>query len=277
MKSGGKENQFFESDAKIITNIEEDPKITETAAVSRDITEELKLRSIVEAANLTENIGYVFSGIRHELGNPINSVKTTLTVLNNNLSIYSKEKIREFTERSLKEINRVEYLLKLLKNYSQYETPDIRPERIDLFLNNFFTLVADDFKKKRIDITLDIQAPDVLGYADPRALNQVFLNIFSNSADALEDTNSPVIAVRQYMVNDKVCIEISDNGRGMTEKEQESLFKPFNTTKRGGTGLGLVIVQKMLAQMNSSIKIISKLNVGTTIIILLESELSNAL
>jgi signal transduction histidine kinase len=58
---------------------------------------------------------------------------------------------------------------------------------------------------------------------------------------------------------------VKDNGCGMTEEQLQNLFKPFYTTKEKGTGLGLVIVKKLLAAMNGSIKISSLKDVGTTI------------
>ncbi len=81
-----------------------------------DITEKMRLNAIAEAVNTMNNLGYIFSGIRHELGNPINSIKTTISVCKKNLQTYSKETISEFIDRVLSDITRVEILLKDLKN-----------------------------------------------------------------------------------------------------------------------------------------------------------------
>ncbi len=82
---------------------------------------------------ILENLGYVFSGIRHEIGNPLNSIKMTLSVLLKNIDSFSKEQVKEFIERSLDETSRIEYLLTALKNFSLFETPVIKKERIDEF------------------------------------------------------------------------------------------------------------------------------------------------
>ena len=77
----------------------------------RDITDKLRLESIAEAVNSMNNLGYVFSGIRHEIGNPINSAKMALTVLKEDFDDFSKEETVEFVDRVLGELLRVEFLL----------------------------------------------------------------------------------------------------------------------------------------------------------------------
>ena len=71
----------------------------------RDITESARLESIAEAVNAMENITYIFSGLRHELGNPINSIKMTLSVLKKNLGRYSLTTVQEYVDRTLAEIS----------------------------------------------------------------------------------------------------------------------------------------------------------------------------
>ncbi|MDR2861749.1 MAG: hypothetical protein LBV07_04305, partial [Syntrophobacterales bacterium] len=82
----------------------------EIIMLCRDITEKIRLENIAESVQLMSNIGYIFSGIRHEIGNPINSIKMTMSVLKNNIRRYSQDKILEYADRVLNEIHRVEYL-----------------------------------------------------------------------------------------------------------------------------------------------------------------------
>ena len=263
---------LFEEEMRISPVRDEIGAIINFVAISRDITGQKRLESIAEAANLMTNIGYIFSGIRHEIGNPINSIKMALTVLNNNMATYSREMIKEFTERCLGEIIRVEYLLRALKNFSMFETPDVSCVRLDLFIKDFVALVDDDFRKKDIAIHVELPNGPVFGYADPRAMHQVFLNLFTNAADALTDVEAPRITVVLKKETRLVCIEVSDNGIGMSESEIINLFQPFYTSKANGTGLGLVIVKKMLAKMNSTIKIRSQKGLGTRVLIFIPED-----
>jgi len=267
-----KDASLYEEEIVISPVKDENNTILNFVSTSRDITSKKRLESIAEAANLMTNIGYIFSGIRHEIGNPINSIKMALTVLNNNIDTYSIDMIKEFTERSLAEVLRVEFLLKALKNFSMYEHLDIKKISIDDCLKNFINLITDDFKKKNIVIQSHFPDHPVYAVADSRALHQVLLNLFTNAADALTHRESPVITLTLQKKIRLIKLEVSDNGCGMTAEERSDLFKPFYTSKTNGTGLGLVIVKKMLSKMNSTITIQSEKNNGTRVMIFIPED-----
>lgn len=267
-----KDNSLYEEEIVISPVKDERNRIINFVSTSRDITSKKRLESIAEAANLMTNIGYIFSGIRHEIGNPINSIKMALTVLNNNIDTYPISMVKEFTERSLAEVLRVEYLLRALKNFSLYEKLDIKKICIDDCLKNFVTLITDDFQKKNITIRSNFPDVPVYAFADPRALHQVLLNLFTNAADALNGVSSPTITLRLRKKVRLIKIEVIDNGCGMTAEERSDLFKPFYTSKTNGTGLGLVIVKKMLSKMNSTISIQSEKKSGTRAMIFIPED-----
>jgi signal transduction histidine kinase len=233
----------------------------------RDITENARLESIAEAVNAMENITYIFSGIRHELGNPINSIKMTLSVLKKNLDRYSQATVQEYVDRTLAEIVRVEYLLKSLKSFSMFENPIIQNVDLPDFMDLFRSLVADDLGKNGIKIKITTSPKAKWARADPRALQQVMLNLIANAANALEDRDNPEIVISTVKKNGLIWIDVEDNGVGIPSEDQKNLFKPFYTTKPHGSGLGLAIARKMLAKMHSRIGIMSREGVGTTVTI----------
>ena len=230
-----------------------------------DITERKRLEAIAEAANLMDNLGYIFAGIRHEIGNPLNSVKMALSVLDKNLDRYPRQTIREFVGRSLGEVSRVEYLLKALKNFSMFETPDVEDVDLTSFLNNFRSLIEQDFASKGIHVFLDLPKENVAARTDPRAFHQVMLNVVTNAADAVAQCERPMIDISVIKAPGFVKVRVGDNGCGMTEDEHKNLFRPFYTSKPNGTGLGLMIVKKMLSKMNSSVHIESRPQKGTSV------------
>ncbi|HNG93634.1 MAG TPA: PAS domain-containing protein [Acidobacteriota bacterium] len=244
-------------------------------AVFRDVTEKNRLESIAEAVNMMDNVGFIFSGIRHELGNPINSIKVALTVLQQNLELAPRSDLDKYLRRSFSEIGRVEYLLQSLKTFSLHEKPRLKPVVIHSFLEKFLQLVEEDFAKRNIQIEIYLPDDPIAVLADPRALQQVFLNLFSNAADALAGLPNPVIDVQVRVAGNQVLIAVCDNGIGITSKQMEHLFKPFNTSKPHGTGLGLVIVKKMLVNMRGTIHIESLAQAGTQVTLSLELALES--
>ncbi len=230
-----------------------------------DITSKRRMEAVVEAANLTTNLGYIFSGIRHEIGNPVNSIKMALTVLQKNLKSYDLATIGEFVDRSLAEVMRLEYLLKALKNYSLFESPDVQSVQIDQFMDNFLPLIKSDLENRKIKIHTKIEKNDTIALTDPRALHHVLLNLLTNAADAVEEQDHPNITISVTRESPRIIIKVDDNGSGIAETDRNNLFKPFFSFFPQGTGLGLVIVQKMLFSMNSSISIDSIQDFGTTV------------
>ena len=250
---------------------DKDENIFNYVFICRDVTETRRLESIAEAVNMMDNVGYIFSGIRHELGNPINSVKMALTVLEKNLEKWDKEQIGVYINRSMSEISRVEYLLRTLKSFSLHENPEMDKVSLTHFMENFICFTKEDFEKRGIEIELSAKDENTGAWCDPRALHQVMLNLIANAADALKEKENPKITISLRRIKTRVQVSVEDNGSGMNEKQIGNLFKPFYTSKENGTGLGLVIVQKMLTRMNGTISIESKTDAGTQVKFTLET------
>lgn len=246
-------------------------------AIKRDITERIRLESIAQAVNTMNNMGYIFSGVRHEIGNPVNAIKITLNMLKENINRFDQTVIHEYLQRTIDEVRRIEYLLKAFKNFNMYEHMVLEDIDIRSFMDKLLTIVKDVFSKRGIPISLEISPDSDYCYADPRALHQVLLNILINAGDACDGKKEPTISIVVSRHDEKMInIQVKDNGSGMTEDQMRNLFKPFFTTKPDGTGLGLVIAKKMLTLMNGLIEVKSEKGRGTIVSILLPRS-SNAL
>lgn len=243
--------------------------LSTTIIMMSDVTEQRRMETMMQATNLTENLGYVFSGIRHEIGNPVNSIKVALSVLQSNLEEYDKKTIGEFIDRSQQEIARIEYLLLALKNFSLLEQPIVEELSGNDFINNFITLVKTDFEKNRIKVQSLLPDNDFPLWVDGRALHHILLNLFTNAADAVAERRYPVITVCVTEKKEMVEIRIEDNGSGISDTEKKHLFKPFFTSKLSGTGLGLVIAKKLINTMNGDIFLESYEGIGTSAILTL--------
>ncbi|HEY6011185.1 MAG TPA: PAS domain S-box protein [Nitrospirota bacterium] len=240
-------------------------EIVNYVSVKRDITEKLRLESIAESVSTMSSIGYVFSGVRHEIGNPINSINAVLSVLKARLDTLSPEAVRENLGKMSDQIARVEYILRSLRTFNLYETQEIQNVKVPAFMESFLPLVRGDFATKGIDIDVEVSPDAEWMRVDPRALQQVLLNLLANAADAVSGRESPRISLRISRDSGKIRLQVRDNGHGIPAEHLQNIFKPFYTTKEHGTGLGLVIVRKMLTRMNASIDIQSAKDLGTVV------------
>lgn len=233
--------------------------------VGRDVTERERLEAVASAVNMMDNVGFIFSSIRHELGNPVNSIKTALSVLREQIDEVPHATVLDYLDRTLKEIGRVEYLLKAFKAFNMFEHPRIEPVGVNRFLGEFLGLLGDDFAKRGIAVHLHAAAG--LGYAliDPRALNQALLNLVANAADALEGGAEPRIVLSAHRRGRRIFLNVADNGRGMSAEQIDKIFRPFFTTKPNGNGLGLAIVKKLVTKMGGMVDVVSAPGIGTTL------------
>lgn len=246
-------------------------EISSYISVKRDITEQLRLESLAEAINIADNIGYVFSGIRHEIGNPVNAIRMTLSMLRKKLEGTDQADATGYIQRCLDELGRVQYLLDNLKNFSMFEHPRVAELDLRDFLEKLHSLVRSDLEKKGVAVQLRVEPEAARCRADRRALQQVMLNVITNASEACHGRPDAAVTVSATRSGDDVHVLVADNGAGMTEEEIRNLFRPFHTTKPGGTGLGLVIARRLLNRMGCTIEIQSEKDMGTIVDIRLPS------
>ena len=240
-------------------------EIVDYVSVKRDITEKLRLESIAESVSTMDSIGAVFSGVRHEIGNPVNSMNMILGILRAKLDSLPLENVREYLVRMTDQVGRIEYLLRSLKTFNLYESQEPQDVSVSEFMERFMPLVRDDFRKR--DITVESIVPPDAGWmhTDPRALQQVLLNIMTNASDAVAGREDATVSIAVEHSGGMVRLQVKDNGCGIPEDKLGEIFKPFYTTKKQGTGLGLVIVRKMLTTMGGTITIQSSGGAGTVV------------
>jgi PAS domain S-box-containing protein len=253
-------------------------------ALQRDVTEVRRMEALAEAVNLADNIGYTMTSMRHELGNPVNSMKAAITLLRSTFGSQSQETIERTLGHVLDEIRRIEYLLRGMRSFNAFETPAVETVALSPFLARFVETVATDAAARGCAIRMEEDSPSLTVNIDPRALYQILINLVTNALEAMEgqsshhhsltniDLRNPRDNRNDWLIRIRVSrgfkgtveIAVIDNGPGIDASKLHRVFHPFFTTKRNGTGIGLAIVKKLLAQMDAGIEVVSSVNVGST-------------
>jgi two-component system, NtrC family, sensor kinase len=242
------------------------------------------------------SIGQLAAGVAHEINNPMGFITSNLTSLSKyaeRLDTYIaalqgslfacsghsglaeldqlRQKLKvdyiisdmnELIKESLDGANRVRRIVQDLKSFSRLDQVEETRANLNECLETTINIAWNELK---YIATLERQfgeIPEIL--CNPQQLNQVFLNLLVNAAQAMDRQGS--IMVKTWDEPGWVCVSVSDTGRGMPEEVQQHVFEPFFTTKPAGkgTGLGLSISADIIRKHHGTISVASEPGKGTT-------------
>ncbi|GAA59015.1 sensor histidine kinase [Pseudoalteromonas sp. BSi20652] len=168
---------------------------------------------------------------------------------------------------SLNTLKKVNYCVQNLLNFSySNESHGVQLVNIPEVAISMLKLLESQLHLCDIKTDLDSVLPL---YCNLSSINQLFVNLLINAREACEDndTKGSIIEVHVFERNNYICVEVKDNGCGMSNKVQEQMFDPFFTTKEGGksSGMGLTLVQSIVQENTGKIEVNSTLGLGTTI------------
>lgn len=239
-------------------------------AVGQDVTEKVRLEQIAAASNLNDTLGMVFASLRHELGNPVNSLKAALEVICG--GSLPGEKLGRYHQLMQQQIERMEYLLEHMRSFGLFDRFEMREIALGQMLVSVRNLVESVLEKH--DVALETHAPPGLEVrADSHALVHVLVALIDNAvmASAEQPPARRVLRVDAFPNREgQVTIEVKDQGCGFPNSERERIFAPFNTTRAGGSGLGLAIARRLLTQMGGTITAQGEVGKGATFTLILD-------
>ncbi|MEO0287191.1 MAG: GAF domain-containing sensor histidine kinase [candidate division WOR-3 bacterium] len=203
-------------------------------------------------------IGQMSSVIIHEIKNLLSGISAMSEFI---LLKSSEEKICE-TAKIIRE--EIEKGLKNLSNVLEYVKPlklDFKKRKIEEVIEKAITLSKGFFEGKDIEIKVEIDKnlPEIL--LDEDRIKEVFINLISNAAHAIEKRG--FIIIRGYKEDNFIIVEVEDNGIGIKKEDIDKIFEPFFTTKPKGVGIGLAIVKKILEYHLWEIGVQSEVGKGT--------------
>jgi two-component system NtrC family sensor kinase len=209
-------------------------------------------------------IGQIAANVAHELNNPLQGIVTYSHLLLEKTSDGNSGK--DSLEKIVIQANRCRDIIRGLLDFSRQRKPDKTVCDINAVIDQCVSLVENQAQFHNIQISKQFSQDLPMVSVDPSQMQQVFINMIINAAEAMEETGQLNLGTSFDPEEDLFEIEISDTGQGIPEENVEKLFDPFFTTKDvgQGTGLGLAISYGIIKEHRGSISVESELDKGTT-------------
>ncbi len=266
VKTAHNPNNSLELNSFIITIDNEKKGI---GIILRDLREIRKLQEELNRKDKLASVGQLAAGIAHEIRNPLSTIKGFARIFEENAKDGSDEKnLAEIMSQEICRVDKVINDLLELSRPNNLSKNIVSLQKVVEQVQNSLVLQA---KENHVAFINEIEAQDI--NLDFDKMIQVFHNLYINAMEAMNknpEDRAKQITTKARQEQNKLIISIQDTGQGIPQNKISQLFTPYFTTKAKGTGLGLVIVQKIIEAHNGTIKVESKENAGTIFYITLE-------
>ncbi len=231
--------------------------------IVRDITDQKRAQQDLILAEKLTMTGKIARSIAHEVRNPLTNLSLALEQLKDELDTDS-EYVTMFTDIIGRNVDRIGQLITEMLNSSKPRELDRKRQNFNVIVKATLQLVIDRIKLKRMRLEATFATGDCTALLDSDQVKTALLNILVNAVEAMEEGKG-VLMVRTICTDDsRVCVEVADNGGGISDADRQRLFDPFFTGKSGGMGLGLTATQNIINSHKGSIDVESLLGQGTT-------------
>lgn len=211
------------------------------------------------------------ASVAHEIGNPLNSLNIHLQLLERKVKKKADpelaDELLESLEITRSEIKRLNFIVEKFLGAVRPTKPQLETININELVDEAVTFLAPEVKDRNITITLQL-VPDLPKLAvDPDQLKQVFYNLIRNGAQAIGSDGNLIIS--SHFDDYNISIRFDDDGQGISSQKVGKVFNPYFTTKKTGSGLGLMVVHRIIREHGGQVEFESLENEGTTVKIVL--------
>ncbi|MFJ7735871.1 nitrogen regulation protein NR(II) [Lysinibacillus sp. NPDC097287] len=264
-----KDGTVFDAAISLSPIYDLDGKMIATSVISRDITHEKENKQLILQSEKLKLAGEIAAGVAHEIRNPLTVISGFVQMMNSD----KESPYHSYTEIIQSEIERINLIISEFLVLSKPQANQLKAVSIAETINNVSNFFHLEFLNRGITFSLSVNSVQNMVLANENQLKQVFINIIKNAIEAIDmhDVEGKICFSINNVMPNTIHIAISDNGIGMSENLLERIFEPFYTTKATGTGLGMLITNKIIQDHGGTIEIESKLENGTTINIKLPS------
>ncbi len=227
-----------------------------------DVTERAELeRQLVQADKLS-SIGLLAAGVAHEVNTPLAVISTYSQMLAKQVN--GDEQKSKLLEKISKQTFRASEIVNSLLNFSRTSSTEYVEVDLNKVIRETISLIEHQLEKSRVNVTLQLDAtlPGVKGNAGK--LQQIFLNLFLNARDAME--NGGKLSIQTSLQEGRARVVVSDDGQGISTANLARIYDPFFTTKaaKKGTGLGLSVTYGIVREHGGTIEVESQPGEGAS-------------
>jgi PAS domain S-box-containing protein len=280
LRNLAKDGSIYWVDTTIVPFLNSEGKPYQYVAIRHDITqlklaEEQILRQAAELQRATQLsfVGELAAGLAHEIKNPLAGIQGVVDILIRRRDKNDPE--REALEGVRHEVERIDSTVRALLDRARPRLVSLRSSSLSDIMVRAINLARAQLANTSTDnrkVSIEFEPPDspLTVSIDPAQIEDAVLNLIINAIEAVDDGGTVTIQVAQSKndrseeFEDEAIIEVSDNGRGVSEEDLTRIFNPFFTTRTGGTGLGLPAVLRIARAHGGRVEVSSALGKGST-------------
>ncbi|MCM2457755.1 sensor histidine kinase [Rhizobium sp. CG4] len=206
-------------------------------------------------ANRLAILGQVAAGVAHEINQPVATIRA---FADNARTLMNRQRLEEADE-NMKDIaaltERIGVITSDLKILARKGRAAAQPVRVKAVIEGAVVLLRSRFAGHMEALNIALPAETLMVSGSPIRLEQIVINLLQNALEAVEDKAGGQVTISVREAADQVVLSVADNGPGIAPDILEALFTPFNTSKDGGLGLGLVISREIAADYGGRIEV----------------------
>ena len=241
-----------------------DPARAGQLVIVRDLDPVQRLESVVDNSERLARLGGLFSGVAHQIRNPLNAITLELELLSQDAR--ASKPVEDHVHAVREEMSRIDLVIEALMRFMR--PGQLKIERVAA--NDLLSEVAKGVNEPRIEVRCDLDPAAAFVKADRAVLMEALRNIVQNAVDAMPAGGT--LTFTSALVDGFVELSVSDTGQGIAPELLEDIFQLYFTTKEDGNGVGLPLALRAVDLHGGTLNIESKVNQGTSVRIRLPLE-----